>query len=145
MATFSRQATVDWNGDVMHGAETVTAGTAAFALPVTFPHVGGEAAGNTTPEEILAASHAICFAIGLRSVIAQRGGKAERVRVTTTITAEKDLPGFESGPRTCAQSWKVLKASNTRTFERLPKRQRKAAPSRAIRGSVAISSEIAAS
>ena len=42
---------------------------------------------------MLSASHAICYAIGLRSVIAQRGGIARRVRVTATITAEKGPHG----------------------------------------------------
>ena len=88
-ATFSRSATIDWTGDVPRGAGAVTAGTEAFSVPVTFPRLAGEPAGVTTPEELLAASHATCFGIGLRSVIAQRGGTARRVRVTATVTAEK--------------------------------------------------------
>jgi hypothetical protein len=36
MATFSRRAVLEWNGDVMAGAGEVTAATAAFAVPVTF-------------------------------------------------------------------------------------------------------------
>jgi len=90
MATFSRHAVVDWNGDVIRGTGMVTAGTAAFTVPVSWPVVRGEAPGLTTPEELLAASHATCYAIALRSVIGQRGGKAQRVRVTATITAEKE-------------------------------------------------------
>jgi osmotically inducible protein OsmC len=53
------------------------------------PRSIGEPAGNTTPEERLAASHPTGFGIGLRSVIAQQGGTAERVHVTAIITAEK--------------------------------------------------------
>jgi lipoyl-dependent peroxiredoxin len=94
MARFSRHATVDWNGDVMHGTGTVTAGTAAFTASVTFPRIGGEPPGNTTPEELLAASHATCYAIGLRSVIGQRGGAARRVRVKATIAADKGADGI---------------------------------------------------
>ena len=89
MATFSRRATLDWSGDVLRGAGAVTAGSEAFAVGATFPRMRGEPAGSTTPEELLAAAHATCFGIGLRSVIAQRGGTAERVHVTATITAEK--------------------------------------------------------
>lgn len=89
MATFSRRATVDWVGDVLHGSGDVTAGTSAFAVPVTYPRIAGEPPTMTSPEELLAASHATCFGIGLRSVIGQRGGSARRVLVTATITAEK--------------------------------------------------------
>jgi len=89
MRTFNRRATLDWHGDVLHGAGTVAAGSDAFTLSATFPRLNGEPLGMTTPEELLAASHAVCFGIGLRSVIGQRGGAAERVRVTATLTVEK--------------------------------------------------------
>ncbi len=94
MATLSRQAVLEWNGDVMDGAGQVTAGTGAFAVPATFPSTAGEAAGKTTPEELLAASHATCYGIGLRSLIGRHGGRAKRVAVTATITAEKGPHGI---------------------------------------------------
>jgi len=89
MATFSRRAVLEWTGDIPRGTGAVTAGSAAFAVPATFPRLAGEPPGATTPEELLAASDASCFGIGLRSMLAQRGGSAERVRVTATVTAEK--------------------------------------------------------
>jgi lipoyl-dependent peroxiredoxin len=89
MATFSRHATLEWSGDVTRGTGALAAGSAAFSVGVTFPRLRGEPPGITTPEELLAAAHASCFGIGLRSVIAQRGGSAHRLRVTATITAEK--------------------------------------------------------
>jgi drug/metabolite transporter superfamily protein YnfA len=46
-------------------------------------------AGATTPEELLAASHATYFGIALRSVLAQRGGSADRITTTATLTADK--------------------------------------------------------
>jgi osmotically inducible protein OsmC len=94
MATFSRRAVLDWNGDVVDGAGDVTAGTRAFAVPVTFPSTTGEASGKTTPEELLAASHATCYGIGLCSLIARSGGRAQRVTVTATVTAEKGPGGI---------------------------------------------------
>jgi organic hydroperoxide reductase OsmC/OhrA len=42
MATFSRRAVLEWDGDVMDGAGAVTAGTRAFAVPATFPSTAGE-------------------------------------------------------------------------------------------------------
>jgi osmotically inducible protein OsmC len=89
MATFSRHAVAVWTGDVARGQGRVTAGSEAFAVPMTFPRLAGEPRGATTPEELLAASQANCYAIALRSVLAQRGAIARRVSVTATITADK--------------------------------------------------------
>jgi len=94
MTTFSRHAVLEWNGDVMNGGGQVAAGTSAFAVPATFPSTGGEAAGKTTPEELLAASHATCYGIALRSLIGRHGGRARRLTVTATITAEKGPRGI---------------------------------------------------
>lgn len=89
MASFSRHAVLEWTGDVPRGSGRVTAGSSAFTTAVTFPRLAGEPSGATTPEELLAASHATCFGIGLRSVLAQRGGSAERITVTATVHADK--------------------------------------------------------
>jgi osmotically inducible protein OsmC len=74
---------------VTRGAGDVAAGTHAFTAHVTFPRLSGDPPDTTTPEELLAASQATCYAIGLRSVIGERRGRVERVTVTATITAEK--------------------------------------------------------
>lgn len=87
--TFERSAEVDWQGDVTRGSGSVRASSGAFGVPVSFPTLRGEPAGTTTPEELLAAAHAACFAIGLRSVLARHGGSASRIRMTATLTAEK--------------------------------------------------------
>lgn len=89
MPSFRREAVLEWTGDVVHGAGRVAAGSGAFAVAATFPRLAGEPAGATTPEELLAASHATCFGIALRSVLAQRGATAERIRATATLTADK--------------------------------------------------------
>ena len=94
MATFSRSAVLEWDGDVMRGSGSVKAGTKAFGAPASFPRLVGEAQGVTTPEELPAASHAVCFGIGMRSVIGRRGGSARRVTVEATITAEKGPQGI---------------------------------------------------
>lgn len=94
MARFSRQAVLEWTGDLPKGAGTVSAASGAFRSAASFPRTVGEPANTTTPEELLAAAHAVCFGIGLRSVIGQRGGRARRVTVTATITAEKSGGGI---------------------------------------------------
>ncbi|MGH9349470.1 MAG: OsmC family peroxiredoxin [Vicinamibacterales bacterium] len=94
MATFARHASVDWNGNLMDGSGRSKAGTGAFDLPVTFPSRIGEGDGKTTPEELLAASHAVCYAMGLAATIGRQGGKARRLRVTATVTADKGEAGI---------------------------------------------------
>ena len=93
-ATFTRSAELSWEGDVVRGSGTVRAGTGAFTVAATFPTLRGEVGGTTTPEELLAASHAVCFGIGVRSVIARHGGSAARIVVTATLTAEKGAEGI---------------------------------------------------
>jgi lipoyl-dependent peroxiredoxin len=78
----------------MTGSGQVTAGSGAFTVPVRFPSVAGDPPGKTTPEELLAASHATCYGIGLRSLIGQGGGHAQKVTVVSTITAEKGAGGI---------------------------------------------------
>jgi lipoyl-dependent peroxiredoxin len=92
--TFSRSATLRWDGDVLRGTGTVAAATGAFSVGATFPTMRGESAGLTTPEELLAASHAVCFGIGVRSVIGRTGGSARHVETSATITAEKGSDGI---------------------------------------------------
>lgn len=94
MATFSRHAELEWNEGVMDGNGRIRAGTGSFDVGATFPSIAGEPSGKTTPEEMLAASHAICYGIGIRSLIGRRGGRAKRVTVTATITAEKGPDGI---------------------------------------------------
>ena len=94
MAAFSRRAVLQWDAEVPGGSGQVAAGSGAFTVGAIFPSIAGDPAGKTTPEELLAASHATCYGIGLRSLIARRGGRARRVTVTAAVTAEKGPQGI---------------------------------------------------
>ncbi len=95
MATFSRTVTVDWAGSIMEGKGTAKAGTGAFSLPVTFPSRVGEPEGHTSPEELMAASHAACYAMALNATIGRKNGSAARTVVTATVTADKGEAGIK--------------------------------------------------
>ena len=95
MATFSRTVTVDWAGSVMEGKGSAKAGTGAFNLPVTFPARVGEPAGHTSPEELMAASHAACYAMALNATLGKKNGSAARTLVTATVTADKSDAGIK--------------------------------------------------
>ena len=76
MATFSRKVDVLWNGGLMDGKGEAKAGTGAFSLPVTFPSRIGEPGGATSPEELLAASHAACYAMAFNATLGRNNAKA---------------------------------------------------------------------
>lgn len=94
MATFSRHVDVDWSGSIMEGKGTVKAGTGAFTLPVTFPARIGEPQGHTSPEELIAAAHAACYAMALNATVGRKGGSIGRTRVTATVSADKGESGI---------------------------------------------------
>ena len=79
----------------MEGKGSVKAGTGAFTLPVTFPARIGEPAGHTSPEELMAASHAACYAMALNATLGRKGGSAARTLVTATVTADKSEAGIK--------------------------------------------------
>src|SRR3954468_6108147 len=95
MATFSRNVTVNWEGSIMEGKGTAKAGSGAFSLPVTFPSRIGEPQGGTSPEELIAAAQAVCFAMVINAAIGKKGGSIEKTHVTCTISADKGDSGIK--------------------------------------------------
>jgi len=95
MAAFSRQVTVDWKGSVMEGKGEAKAGSGAFTLPVTFPRRIGEPEGVTSPEELVAAAHAACYAMALNATLGRKNAKAAQTVVTATVTADKGDAGIK--------------------------------------------------
>ena len=95
MATFSRTVTVDWSGPIMEGKGEAKAGSGAFTLPVTFPARIGEPAGTTSPEELIAAAHASCYAMALNATVGRKGGAIGKTHITATVTADKGESGIK--------------------------------------------------
>jgi osmotically inducible protein OsmC len=96
MATFERHVDIEWSGSVMEGGGSVKAGTGAFTLPVTFPSRIGEPAGKTSPEELMAAAHAACYAMALNGTIGRTEGvSVDRTSVRATVTADKGDAGIK--------------------------------------------------
>src|SRR4026207_1923263 len=95
MATFSRTVTVDWSGPIMEGKGVAKAGTGAFTLPVTFPSRIGEPAGTTSPEELMAASHASCYAMALNATLGRKQASASRTVITATLPAANTETGIQ--------------------------------------------------
>src|SRR3954462_1626588 len=142
MATFSRNVTVDWSGPIMEGKGAVKAGTGAFTLLVTFPSRIGEPAGTTSPEELMAASHAACYAMALNATLGRKQASASRTLITATVTADKT----ESGIKLLSSKLKVtaegLKGIEKSQFAEVAREAESKCPiSTAIRGTMQIEVE----
>ena len=87
MAT-ERKASVTWQGDLMSGEgtiETVTSGVLG-PLEVDWANRAEDAQGKTSPEELIAAAHAACFAMALSNGLAKDGHAPERLETSATVT-----------------------------------------------------------
>jgi len=91
-----RKAAVVWEGDLMKGRGKVTASTSgAFKdQPVTWASRTESADGRTSPEELVAAAHASCFAMAFSAGLARGGTPGEKLEVTSTVTFDKMEPGW---------------------------------------------------
>ncbi|HKH29528.1 MAG TPA: OsmC family peroxiredoxin [Gaiellaceae bacterium] len=83
-----RRADVVWEGSLMEGSGTITkTGSGALPeLPVTWAARAESSDGRTSPEELIAAAHAACFAMALSHALAQAGNPPERLETSATVT-----------------------------------------------------------
>jgi osmotically inducible protein OsmC len=91
----TRTATVEWQGNLARGAGVISAGTGAFTgLPYSNPSriAQAAAADKTSPEELLAAAHAACFASSLAGELARAGAPPGRLEVRCEIVMD-EVPG----------------------------------------------------
>lgn len=90
MPRVQRSAEVVWEGNVARGNGRIAAASGAFAeLPYTLASRVAEPEGKTSPEELLAAAHAGCFAMSLAGELVGAGATPDRVRVTATVTLDE--------------------------------------------------------
>ena len=122
MATFERHVDVDWKGSVMEGKGEAKAGTGAFSLPVSFPARIGDPGGKTSPEELMAAAHAACYAMALNGTIGRTEGvSVERTLVRATITADKGDAGIKIVSSKLSVTAYGLKGADAAKFVELAK------------------------
>jgi lipoyl-dependent peroxiredoxin len=87
MAT-DRTVTATWNGSLLEGSGVIhEAGSGAFGpLPVSWASRAEEPNGKTSPEELIAAAHASCFAMALSNGLAKNGTPPDRLDTSATVT-----------------------------------------------------------
>ena len=143
MASFERHVDVEWTGSVMEGSGVAKAGTGAFTLPVTFPSRIGEPAGKTSPEELMAAAHAACYAMALNGTIGRTEGvSVERTAVRATVTADKGDAGIKIVSSALVVTAFGLKGADAAKFTEIAKVAEGRCPvSNAYRGTMQITVE----
>ncbi len=92
-----RRAEVVWQGTLVQGSgNLVSVGSGAIGnLPITWASRTERSDGKTSPEELLAASHAACYAMAFSHTLAQAGTPAEQLTVDATCTFEQTDSGFK--------------------------------------------------
>jgi osmotically inducible protein OsmC len=85
-----RSADVTWEGAVARGSGAISAATGAFdALPFSLATRIENPDGKTSPEELLAAAHAACYAMSLASELSSAGSPPEHLDVHATVTLDQ--------------------------------------------------------
>ena len=90
MAVAERKAEAIWEGNLQQGKGTVTPGSGAFeTLNVTWASRTEDPNGRTSPEELIAAAHAACYAMAFSNTLNSAGTPPERLDVTAVCTLDR--------------------------------------------------------
>lgn len=90
MPIATREAQIVWEGPLASGAGTVSGGSGALdGLPVTWASRTERPDGKTSPEELIAAAHASCFAMALSLVLGENQTPPERLMVSAVCTLDE--------------------------------------------------------
>jgi osmotically inducible protein OsmC len=85
-----RNASVVWEGSSAKGSGRITAATGAFVdLPYSEPTRIALPEGRTSPEELVAAAHAGCYAMSLAGELTKLRVRPLRLRVDATTTMDE--------------------------------------------------------
>jgi lipoyl-dependent peroxiredoxin len=138
-----RTATVTWQGPLATGEGTVTAGTSGLFtdLPISWGSRTEQPAGRTSPEELLAASHAACFAMAFSADLGRAGFTPDELHVEAEVTFDK----LEGGWTVTTSAITVLghvPGISADEFDRIAEGTKDGCPiSRALAGNVAMTVE----
>ena len=92
-----RRAEVTWAGPLATGSGTVSAvSSGAFdSLPVSWTARTESADGKTSPEELVAAAHASCYAMAFSGILGRAGHPPDRLDVSAEVTFDKVEAGWK--------------------------------------------------
>lgn len=90
MLKAERRAEMTWTGTLPRGNGQVKVGSGVVeTLPMTWASRIERPDGKTSPEELMAAAHAGCYAMALALTLAEGGNPPESLRVSAVCTLEE--------------------------------------------------------
>lgn len=90
MPIAERDAAVVWEGTLARGTGRLSSGSGALdGFDVTWASRTEAPGGKTSPEELIAAAHASCFAMALSLVLGQADATPERIAVRARCTLDE--------------------------------------------------------
>jgi len=91
----TRRAHTTWTGGLEDGTGTVTLVSSGIgSYEISFPkRAADDADGTTSPEELIAAAHAGCFAMQFSALLGRAGGHDQSIDVTSDVTLGPDPAG----------------------------------------------------
>ncbi|MEV8593409.1 OsmC family peroxiredoxin [Streptomyces sp. NPDC052012] len=92
-----RQATTTWTGDLSSGSgETTLDSSKLTTFEVSWPTRAEDRAGQTSPEELIAAAHSSCYCMQLSALLGDAGTPPETIRTTARVSfGPRTGGGFE--------------------------------------------------
>ena len=140
-----RRAEATWSGALTEGSGEVSAvSSGAFSgLPVTWAARTESSDGKTSPEELVAAAHASCYAMAFSGGLGRAGSPPEHLAVTAEVTFDKLEAGWRVVSSALTVRGRVPGMSND-DFVKLAEVARDGCPiSQALKGNVALSVDAA--
>jgi lipoyl-dependent peroxiredoxin len=96
MALAERRADVSWQGNLTQGNGSINTGSGALSqLPVTWASRTERSDGKTSPEELIAAAHAACYAMAFSHTLTQAGTPPEQLHVTAVCSLDRTDTGLK--------------------------------------------------
>lgn len=96
-----RKATTVWENDVLNGSGKVSVASNAFPeVPVSWRGRTEGPGAITSPEELVAAAHASCYAMAFSSNLSRKGTPPQKLTVTAEVSFDK-----------VGEGWKVTKSA----------------------------------
>ena len=140
-----RTATATWQGPLATGDGSVTAATSGLFtdLPISWASRTEQPEGRTSPEELLAAAHAACFAMAFSADLGRAGYTPDELHVEAQVTFDK----LDDGWTVTTSAITVLghvPGISPDEFDRIAEGTKDGCPiSQALKGNVALSVDAA--
>ena len=136
----TRKAEILWDGPLARGSGAPSSASGALAaLPVTWAARTEQPHGKTSPEELIAAAHASCFAMALALVLGENHTPPQQLSISAACTLDE----VDGAPRITIIELAIraqVSGLEQTDFEQLLGRAADLCPvSNALRGNVEIS------